>query len=123
MKRGFSETCYTFLMTLANPTRLAILELLSEGSKSVTEIAKTLNQEQSMVSHNLKRLSDCSFVFSEKRKQERYYSLNGETLSPIFKTFAHHLEKYCPGGDRCLTRKNLRTERKREASNRMYVTH
>ena len=53
MKLGLSKTCYMFFSTLSNPTRLAILELLREGSKNVTDIAKELGQEQSMISHNL----------------------------------------------------------------------
>ena len=76
MKRGLSEACYLFFATLANPTRLAILELLRDGSKNVTEIAKALDQEQSMVSHNLKPLVRCSLVLVKRRWKERRYSLN-----------------------------------------------
>ncbi|UCC34008.1 MAG: winged helix-turn-helix transcriptional regulator, partial [Candidatus Bathyarchaeota archaeon] len=94
MKRGLSETCNQFFSTLANPTRLAILELLREGPKNVTEISKTLNQEQSMISHNLKPLENCNFVFAKRKKKERLYSLNKETMGQLFKIFAYHAEKY-----------------------------
>ena len=40
VKHGLSETCYLFFSTLANPTRLAILELLRNGPRNVTEITE-----------------------------------------------------------------------------------
>ena len=95
MKKGLSESCHYFFSTLSNPTRLAILELLSENSKNVTEISKGLNQDQSMISHNLKPLVRCGFVSVEKRWKERVYSVNYETMGILFKVIAEHKEKYC----------------------------
>ena len=66
MKRGLSETCYMFFSTLSNPTRLGILELLNNGPKNVTEISEALNQNQSMISHNLKPLERCSIQSTTK---------------------------------------------------------
>lgn len=123
MKRGLSETCYAFFLTLANPTRLAILEFLREGPKSVNEISDALNQKQSMISHNLQRLDECGFVFSKRISKERFYSLNTETVEPLFKIFAYHAEKYCPTGGKCLTESGLRRRKKRDASNPLYVIH
>ena len=123
MKRELNETCYLFFSTLSNPTRLAILELLRKGEKNVTEISNTLNQEQSMISHNLKPLERCGFIFSERKKRKRYYSLNRETVEPIFKIFAYHSEKYCPEKGKCLTTEHLRKRRYKEATNPMYLSH
>lgn len=122
MKRGLSETCYLFFSALANPTRLAILELLRDGPKNVTEIAETLDLEQSMISHNLKPLERCRFVLSERRKKERFYSLNKETMEPLFKMFAYHAEKHCPTGGKCLTGRGLRERKKKDASGPLYLT-
>jgi DNA-binding transcriptional ArsR family regulator len=122
MKRGLNETCHLFFSTLANPTRLAILELLREGPRNVTAISEALNQEQSMISHNLKPLERCRFVFSERRKKERIYSLNKETMEQLFKIFGYHAEKYCPTGGRCLAEKGLREQKKKNASSQLYVT-
>jgi DNA-binding transcriptional ArsR family regulator len=116
MKRDLSETCYMFFATLANPTRLAILELLRKGPRNVTEIAGTLNQEQSMISHNLRPLERCGFVFSEKAGKEHFYSLNKETMEPMFKAFTRHAAKYCNARGKCLTAKGLKARRKREAA-------
>jgi DNA-binding transcriptional ArsR family regulator len=122
MKRGLSETCHQFFSTLSNPTRLAILELLREGPRSVTEISKALKQEQSMISHNLKPLERCRFVFSERRKKERFYSLNKETIEKLFKIFAYHAEKYCPTEGKCLTVRDLKEQKKKRASTPLHLT-
>jgi DNA-binding transcriptional ArsR family regulator len=123
MKRGLSETCYVFFKVLANPTRLAILEVLRERPRSVSEIAQKLKQEQSMISHNLEPLEKCSFVFSERKEKQRVYSLNKETAEPLFKLFDYHAQKYCPTRGKCLTEKGLREKRKKEASSQLHVTH
>lgn len=120
MKRNLSETCYQFFSTLAVPSRLAILELLRNGPRNVTEISKALNQEQSMISHNLKSLVRCRFVFSERSKKERLYSLNKETIGQLFKIFSYHAEKYCPTKGRCLTDKDLKKQKEQVASDLLY---
>ncbi len=102
MKKDLSETCYLFFSTLANPTRLAILELLRNGARNVTEISETLEQEQSMISHNLKPLVRCGFVFVERQWKQRIYSLNEETMEQLFEIFDNHAEKYCPTSGKCL---------------------
>ncbi len=121
MKRNLSETCSMFFSTLSNPTRLAILELLQGGPKNVTEISKALGQEQSMISHNLRPLERCRFVFSERRKKECYYSLNEETMGQLFKLFAYHAAKFCPTEGKCLTSSGLQKRRKREAASVIYM--
>jgi len=123
VKRGLSETCYFFFKVLANPTRLAILEVLRDKPRSVTEIGESLKQEQSMISHNLEPLERCGFVFSERKEKQRIYSLNKETAEPLFKLFAYHSQKYCPTRGKCLTGKGLRIRRKKEASRQLHVTH
>jgi DNA-binding transcriptional ArsR family regulator len=123
VKRGLSERCYAFFKVLANPTRLAILEALRKEPRSVTEIARTLKQEQSMISHNLEPLEKCGFVFSERKEKQRIYSLNKETAEPLFKLFDYHSQKYCPTRGTCLTEKGLRQIRKKEASRQLHVTH
>ena len=123
MKRGLSETCYMFFKVLANPTRLAILEVLRDKPRSVTEIARSLKQEQSMISHNLKPLEKCRFVFSDRKEKQRIYSLNKETVEPLFRLFDYHAQKYCPTRGECLTEKGLREKRKKEASSQLHVTH
>jgi DNA-binding transcriptional ArsR family regulator len=101
LKKDLTETCHLFFSTLANPTRLAILELLREDSRNVSELSEALGQEQSMISHNLKPLTRCRFILAERRGKERRYSLNRETMEPLFKIINGHAEKYCPTKGRC----------------------
>ena len=101
-KPSLAKTCYRFFSTLSNPTRLAILEKLREGPKNVKQISESLRQEQSMISHNLKPLVQCRFVFVERKWKERLYSLNKETMEPVFKVFNFHSQKYCPTKGTCL---------------------
>ena len=123
MKYNLSETCYLFFSTLANPTRLAILEFLRDGPRNVTDISEALDQEQSMISHNLKTLERCRFVFSERRKKARLYSLNRETMEQLFKIFSYHAEKHCPRGGKCSTdRGPQELEKRTRASNSLHFT-
>jgi len=101
MKKGLSETCYRFFINLANPTRLAVLEQLEKQPMSVNELAEVLGQEQSMVSHNLKPLLECNFIYSKRDGKKRIYSVNQETIGALFRAVQNHAEKYCPTGGRC----------------------
>jgi DNA-binding transcriptional ArsR family regulator len=122
VKQGLSATCHKFFSTLANPARLAILELLRDGPRNVTEIADELKQEQSMISHNLRSLETCKFVFSERRKKERYYHLNKETMERVFKIFEFHSEKFCPTDGKCLTESQLKQQKRTEAQSPLYIS-
>jgi DNA-binding transcriptional ArsR family regulator len=53
MKKKLTQICHKFFTNLSNPTRLAIIEQLTQKPLSVTELATALGQEQSMISHNL----------------------------------------------------------------------
>ena len=101
MKKGLSETCHRFFVNLANPTRLALLEQLMKQPMSVNELAEVLGQEQSMVSHNLKPLLECNFVYSKRDGKRRIYSANEETIGALLRTVENHAEKFCPTGGKC----------------------
>ena len=101
MKRGLTTLCYGFFSTLANPTRLAILELLDEKPMSVSELVSELGEEQSMVSHNLRPLVRCHFVTRERDGKSNVYSLNHETMNPIIKAVENHAQKFCGNGTNC----------------------
>jgi DNA-binding transcriptional ArsR family regulator len=123
MKLCSTEVCHLFFSTLANPTRLAILEILADSPKSVAQISEALQQEQSMVSHNLKPLEECAFIFPEKKGRERIYSVNKEIIEPLFDLFAFHERKYCPNARACLTAKAIRQQKKKEAEKELYIAH
>ena len=101
MKKGLSKTCYRFFSNLSNPTRLAAIEQLMKKPMSVNELAEALGQEQSMISHNLKPLLECKFVYLKRRGKQRIYSANKETMDTLFKAVENHTQKFCPTGGKC----------------------
>ena len=95
MKRGLTEKCYGFFSTLANPTRLAILEKLNETDMNVSQLTHALGQEQSMISHNLTPLVRCHFVHSKREGKSRIFSLNKDTVDKLFEIVEDHADNHC----------------------------
>lgn len=106
MKKGLTKTCHRFFTNLANPTRLAILEQLMDKPMSVNELSEALGQEQSMISHNLKPLLACNLITIQKKGKKHIYTVNQETLSPIFEAIQNHAEKFCLTGGKCIRAEN-----------------
>ena len=95
MKRGLSDVCYWFFSTLANLTRKAILERLQDDPLNVSGLATLLEQEQSMISHNLKLLEKCNFISSERRGKEKYVFVNESTVPALFALVENHAHNNC----------------------------
>ena len=108
MKKGLTEICYRFFTNLANPTRLAALEQLMNKPLSVNELAAALGQEQSMISHNLKPLLECNLIALQRRGKKHVYTVNEETMRPIFHAIQNHAQRFCPAGGKCLMGENKR---------------
>ncbi len=102
MKEGNTEICYRFFTNLANPTRLDALELLMQKPMSVNELAVSLGQEQSMISHNLKPLIECNFIAVKRQGKKHIYTVNEESIRLIFAAVQNHAQKFCPTGGKCL---------------------
>ena len=84
-----------FFGSLANHSRFSIISVLRDEKKNVTEICESTGFEQTMVSHNLKRLDHCGMVFSEREGKCRYYRVNEKTIKPLLKLIDAHIKKYC----------------------------
>jgi DNA-binding transcriptional ArsR family regulator len=88
-----------FFSVLGNKQRVRILQYLdAHGSRTVTEICENLGIEQSAASHNLKRLLLCHFVEMEPKGKERFYSINKDTVQPLFHMIDKHVRTYCVKG-------------------------
>ena len=87
----------SFFENFSNKTRIKIIESLLNDPKSVTEICNNISEEQSKVSHNLKRLTDCNFVDVKQQGKQRIYSLNKDTIIPILEIVDKHVHKHCEG--------------------------
>ncbi len=86
---------YLFFGNLANPLRIEIISALKEKAMSVLELAKKLDVEQSKLSHALATLKHCSIVQVRQQGKKRIYSLNKETILPIFEIIDKHENKFC----------------------------
>ena len=90
-----------FFAVLGNKQCVRILQYLNEdGGKCVNEIGEKLGIEQSAVSHGLRRLLICHFVYVKPSGKERVYSINYETVRPLLDLINEHVRRYCVRGCR-----------------------
>ena len=123
MKPFSNEAYYLFFSTLANRTRLAIIDVLSGGPKTLAEISKDLEQNEKTIAHNLKFLEGCMIVTSQKSKEKQRYSLNKEVVEPLSEILSFHVNKYCPGLEECIPPQKLKEYLKQEAAKTTYIEH
>lgn len=71
------------LEALGDANRRAILMLLSQGGKSVREIADELPISRPAVSRHLKLLRGAGLVTESPRGTQRIYSLHGEGVEAV----------------------------------------
>ena len=72
------------LKAIAHPTRVLIIDLLSEHKKlCVTDIYKALNLEQAVASNHLNILKEKGVLSSKRNGQKIVYSLKSKTLSTL----------------------------------------
>jgi DNA-binding transcriptional ArsR family regulator len=102
MKKSLAKICYRFFTNLANPTRIAAIEQLLNQPMSVGELAQALDQEQSMISHNLQPLIACNIITKHREGKKQILTVNTETIAPIFEAIENHALKFCPTGGNCL---------------------
>jgi DNA-binding transcriptional ArsR family regulator len=121
MKEFSNEAYYMFFSTLANGIRLAIIDNLKEGPKTISEISTALNQEPDIISKNLKSLERCVLVISESSKNEQIYSLNKEIIEPLSHVLEIQTTKYCPGLRECIPKEKHREFMKKEAAKDMFI--
>jgi DNA-binding transcriptional ArsR family regulator len=118
-----NEAYYQFFSALANRTRLAIIDVLKEDAKTISEISNALKQEQEVVRQNLKVLEHCVLILSEDSGKEKLYSLNKEVLEPLSEILAFHTSKHCPGLKECIPEQKLGECMKQEAAKKTYIEH
>jgi DNA-binding transcriptional ArsR family regulator len=121
MKDFSNEAYYLFFSTLANRTRLAIIDVLKDGPKSISEISAALEQGQDIISANLKLLEKCVLVISESSGNDRIYSLNKEIAEPLSQVLEFHTAKHCPGLSECIPQEKLRDYMKKEATKETFI--
>src|SRR5580693_5700912 len=68
---------------LANPTRIAIVELLRDGERSAGQLIEKLGIEQANASQHLAVLRAKQIVVSRKAGNQVYYSLRDPVLKQV----------------------------------------
>lgn len=92
--REFKDAMYDglakLLKALSNPYRLEIIEMLSQGEKSVEGLAQATNLSIANASQHLQVLKNNNIVKARKEKQYVYYSLVNDEFLSLYQ----HIIKY-----------------------------
>lgn len=97
MKDNSSNTYHVFFTNLANSLKIKIILSLRNKEKSVNEITKELNVEQSKISHALSSLRCCNILNVKQKGKSRIYFLNKNTIIPMLKLIDKHAKTFCTG--------------------------
>jgi DNA-binding transcriptional ArsR family regulator len=66
----------SFFKVFAEPTRLAILQMLRRGPASVNDIVASLSTSQANISKQLKTLYEADLLIREQRGTQVFYSIS-----------------------------------------------
>jgi DNA-binding transcriptional ArsR family regulator len=81
-----------FFSTLANLSRMGIVQLLRRRGATVTQIAETLGYEQSRVSHSLARLQRAGIVVCRWEDKRKMFHLVDD-VAPVLRDIEMYLER------------------------------
>lgn len=79
------ETRRDVFQAIADPTRRAIILLLTVGSMTPNALAEHFNSSRQAVSKHLQILAECEIVKQEQQGREIYYHLNAYKMKDIEK--------------------------------------
>lgn len=82
------------LKAMAHPIRLGVIEVLANGEKTVTELYETLGCSQSMMSQQLKTLSQQKLILIRKEGTQKYCSLCNRDFLKLFDCMHSHLRQF-----------------------------
>ncbi len=80
MDQPFRAFKAEFFKALAHPVRLAILDQLREGERSVNDLCASLRADQPLVSQHLARLRTADIVRVRKQGTVAYYTVSDPTI-------------------------------------------
>lgn len=108
---------------MASRKRLAIIDVLREGSKTLTEVSQALDQPKSVILKDLERLEHSVLVRSQGLAEEKRYSLNMEVVGPLSEIIEFHTSKYCPDLKACIPPNKLKQVMTKEAKKETFIEH
>lgn len=78
---------------LGDPSRLRILLYCLQSSRSVGDIAQSLDLSQTLVSHHLRLLRGARLVRSERRGKQIFYEVADAHVSTMLIDMASHIDE------------------------------
>ena len=91
-----------FLKALAHPLRLAIIEQLKDGEKSVSQLVSANSVEQSSISKNLSLLKQAGILSSRQEGVGVYYSIRDQDIFKVLRLVSDMLAAKLKEGERIL---------------------
>jgi len=85
----------------ADPSRLSIIQALTEDEKSVGELSDYTGLSQPNVSNHLRCLADCGLVNSERDGRFTYYRLSDDRILTILEKTGELLSETAKGVYEC----------------------
>lgn len=82
------------LKAMAHPVRLGVIEILANGEKTCTELFEELECSQSMMSQQLKILSQQGLVSVRKEGTLKYCTLQNRDFLKLFECMHKHLRTF-----------------------------
>ncbi len=82
------------LKAMAHPVRLGVIEILADGERTVTQLYEELGCSQSMMSQQLKILSQQKLVEIRKDGTQKYCSLSNRDFLKLFDCMHKHLRQF-----------------------------
>ena len=79
------------MQALSTPSRVRILARLREGACSVTELAASVEMEQSAVSHQLRVLRHLRLVVGERNGRNVLYTLHDSHVGVLLEEATYHV--------------------------------
>jgi DNA-binding transcriptional ArsR family regulator len=88
------EASASVFHAIADPTRRALLDLLSEGERPVHELAAHFEMTLSAVSQHLKVLREVGLVSERREGRQRLYRFHPEHLGEVAEWVRQHYERF-----------------------------
>ena len=83
LSRNALEKIAANFRALSEPTRLAILQELKAGPKTVNELVDSIGLSQANVSKQLSVLREAGFLLREQRGTQAFYSIGDEMVMEL----------------------------------------
>jgi len=94
MDKQERELTAEVLKAMAHPVRLGVIEILADGEKTCSELYEELGCSQSMMSQQLKILSQQGLISIRKEGTLKYCTLQNRDFLKLFECMHNHLRTF-----------------------------